>query len=156
MNVTRGTGGRAAQTLGWAAAACWLATWFLPVVEGYPGYAAFHEALSGPFREFSPVRGEAAVAQLLSALTNVGFVFLFLAWLRGWVTRPSLYLKLAIVCLLMNLYWLVEALRAGELGALLIGYYVWLAAFALLVALAAVIAASARRTSRTPTAGTPA
>ena len=46
--------------------------------------------------------------------------------------------------------------RAGELGELMVGYYAWLAAFLLLVALAAVIASSARRTSRTPTGDTPA
>ena len=56
----------------------------------------------------------------------------------------------------MDLYWLVEALRAGEAASLLIGYYVWLVAFALLVALGAVSVVSARRTSKTPTAGTPA
>ena len=39
---------------------------------------------------------------------------------------------------------------------LLIGYYVWLAAFALLVAVGALNVVSVRRTSKTPTAGTPA
>jgi TM2 domain-containing membrane protein YozV len=62
----------------------------------------------------------------------------------------------ALACLLLNLYGLVEMLRAGERTGLLVGYYVWLLAFALLLALGVLSVVSARRTSRTPTAGTPA
>ncbi|HET7809427.1 MAG TPA: hypothetical protein VFL16_02525 [Steroidobacteraceae bacterium] len=156
MEISRHAGGGAARVLGWAAAACWLASWLLPVVRGYPGYAAFHAALTGPFGVANPVRGEQAAAELLSALTNAAFLVMFVAWLRGRVSRPALMLKVALACLLMNLYWLVEAARAGELGELMVGYYAWLAAFLLLVALAAVIASSAHRTSRTPTGDTPA
>ena len=72
------------------------------------------------------------------------------------MARPSMFLKLAIACLLLNLYWPVWMLRAGELRALQMGYYVWLAAFALLVALGALNVVSTRRTSRTPTGDTPA
>jgi len=86
----------------------------------------------------------------------VVFVVLFANWQRGQVTRPALFLKVAIACLLLNLYWLVEMLRAGERDALLVGYYVWLAAFALMVTLGILSVVSSRRTSRTPTAGTPA
>jgi hypothetical protein len=150
------TDNRVMQLLGWSAAACWCVAWFLPVVEGYAGWAAFRAALEAPFRHSVPMRGEDLVPQLLSALTNVVFVVLFANWQRGQVTRPPLFLKVAIACLLLNLYWLVEMLRAGERAALLVGYYVWLAAFALMVTLGIVSVVSNRRTSKTPTDGTPA
>ena len=130
--------------------------WFLPAVEGYPGWAAFRAALAAPFRTDFPVRGDDVVPQVLSALTNVVFVVLFANWQRRQVTRPTLFLKIAIACLLLNLYWLVQMLRAGEHHVLLAGYYVWLAAFALMVTLGILTVVSARRTSKTPTAGTPA
>ena len=147
---------RMMQLLGWSSAACWLLAWFLPVVDGYRGWAAFRTALEAPFRAEFPVRGDDVVPQVLSALTNVVFVVLFANWQRRQVTRPALFLKVAIACLLLNLYWLVEMLRAGERDALLVGYYVWLAAFALMVTLGILSVVSSRRTSRTPTAGTPA
>src|SRR4029079_2059011 len=108
------TDNRVMQLLGWSAAACWCVAWFLPVVEGYAGWAAFRAALEAPFRHSIAMRGEDLVPQLLSALTNVVFVVLFANWQRGQVTRPALFLKVAIACLLLNLYWLVEMLRAGE------------------------------------------
>jgi hypothetical protein len=144
------------QWLGGVAAACWLASWFLPVVPDYAGWQAFRAALAGPFRASFPVAGNDAIAQVLSALSNVAFVAWFWSWRRGRRLRPTLFLKLAIICLLLNLYWLVEMLRAGEYRGLLVGYYTWLASFALLVALGAVNVVSDRRTSRTPTDGTPA
>ena len=127
----------------------------LPVLDHYSGWQAFVTALRGPFLDSDPTRGDAAILQLLSALTNVAFVALSMHYRKG-ITRPWLYLKLALLCLLIDLYWLVEALRAGEAASLLIGYYVWLMAFALLVTLGAVSVVSARRTSKTPTADTPA
>jgi len=139
----------------WCALACWLASWFLPVLDDYSGWAAFRAAIEGPFRDPFPTRGEDAIAQFLSALTNLAFAALFLHWVRGRVARPRLFAKLALFCLLLNLYWLVESIRAGESRALLAGYYAWLAAFALLVATGAVSAVSGHRTSKTPTAGTP-
>jgi hypothetical protein len=145
-----------ALILGWTAAACWFASWILPVVRGYPGYAAFQAAVTAPFSGAFPVRGDQAAAQLVSALTNIVFVLLFFAWWRDRVARPGVFTKVALACLVMDLYWLIEATRAGEGRALMIGYYVWLAAFVLLVALGAVIASSARRTSRTPTGDRPA
>jgi hypothetical protein len=142
---------RLTQQLGWAALACWLVSWFLPVIDGYPGWAAFRAALMGPFHASSPVPGDDAVPQLLSALTNVAFVALLLNWRRGRVSNWTLYLKIVIACLLIDLYWLVQMLRAGEYRALLAGYYLWLLGFALLAAMAAFNVASARRTSKTPT-----
>jgi len=147
---------RAEQWSGWTAAGCWLASWFLPVVPDYAGWQAFHAAISGPFRASFPVAGDDAIAQVLSALTNVGFVALFWSWWHGHRLRASLFTKLAIFCLVLNLYWLVQMVRAGEARGLLAGYYVWLAAFALLVAAGVLNVVSSRRTSRTPRDGTPA
>jgi hypothetical protein len=144
-----------ARLLGWSAALLWLLSWLLPVIEGYPGWAAFRAALSGPFRETFPVRGEDAVAQLLSALTNVVFVAQFVQWELGRVARTSLFLKVTLACLLLDLYWLVQAWRAHELRSLLAGYYCWLGGFALLAAAAVISVVSGRRTSKIPTAGTP-
>jgi hypothetical protein len=142
--------------LGWTAAGCWLASWFLPVVERHVGWEAFRMAITGPFRETFPVSGEEAVPQFLSAFTNVVFAMLLWGWFRGRMPRAAMFLKLASACMLLNLYWPVWMLRAGELRALQMGYYVWLAAFALLVALATINVVSARRTSKTPRGDTPA
>jgi hypothetical protein len=146
----------AERLLAWGALACWLASWFLPVVDDFVGWQAFREVITGPFREQLPAAAEESVPQILSALTNVAFIALFLNWLRGTASLPGLHLKFAIACLLPNLYWLVQAWRAGQAAALLYGYYVWLAGFGLLVAVAVFSVVSSRRTSRTPTAGRPA
>jgi hypothetical protein len=145
-----------ARVLAAGAAICWIASWFLPVIENYPGWAAFRAALAGPFTEGYPGRGPDSIPQVFSALTNVGFVILLYLWYRGRAARPAMFLKVALVCLLINLYWPVQMWRAGVRDGLLAGYYAWLAAFVLLLALAVVNAVSGRRTSRTPTGGTPA
>ena len=147
---------RVARVLGWAAAACWLASWFLPVIENYPGWAAFYTVLVSPFRREFPTSGEHAVIQLVSAATNAVFVVLFVHWLLQRITRPSMFLKLALACFIANLYWPVEMLREGERGGLLSGYYAWEGSFALLLAIGVISVVSARRTSKTPKAGTPA
>ena len=145
-----------ARVLASGAVGCWIASWFLPVIEHYAGWAAFRAALAGPFTEGYPGRGPESIPQVLSALTNVAFVNMLYLWHRGGVTKPALFAKVALVCLLVNLYWPVQMLRAGVRDGLLIGYYLWLASFVLLLALSVVIAVSDRRTSRTPTGGTPA
>ena len=123
----------------------WLASWFLPVVDGVAGWKAFVHALRD--------RDDAeSAAHILSALTNVVFPVLTGLVFSGRAIRRGLFIKVALACTLMDCYWLVTALREGEAAGLRIGYYAWLAAFALLV----VSGVSIRRTSRTPTAGTPA
>jgi hypothetical protein len=102
-----------------------------PVLDDYAGWAAFRAALQGPFRDPFPTRGEHVIGQILSALTNVVFIALFLYWVRGRMERPWMFTKVALVCLVLNLYWLVEMIRAGEPGALLVALH-QLAAFALL------------------------
>jgi hypothetical protein len=92
------------------------------------------------------------VPHVLSALSNVVFVILVANVHFDRVTRPGLFLRIAIACVILNLYWLVQLVREGAAGDLRVGYYAWLAAFVLL----AVSGVSIHRTSRTPTAGTPA
>jgi uncharacterized membrane protein len=137
------------------ALAAWLASWFLPVIAGYSGWDAFRAALEAPFRHTFPTAPEDAIPQVFSALTNVAFPIMFMLLARDRIERASRFLRVAIICLVLNLYWLVQAVRADEFAKLLIGYYAWLAAFALLVVVGALSVVSDRRTSKTPTAGTP-
>lgn len=135
------------------AAALWLASWFLPVLEDVRGWQAFRYALSAiwPYRGHS-MAGEEAIPQMLSAATNVAFIILVAHVALDRVTRPGFFIRVAIACFILNLYWLVQLLRRGEAGDLLAGYYAWIVAFALLI----VSGLSIHRTSKTPTAGTPA
>ena len=146
---------RAQWLLARTALAAWLSSWFLPVIEGYPGWAAFRAALEGPFRHTFPTAGEDAILQVFSALTNVAFPIMFYLLARDRIEHAARFLQGALVCLIIDLYWLVQAARADELEKLLVGYYAWTGAFALLAAVAAISVASNRRTSKTPTAGTP-
>lgn len=134
-----------ARVVAAVASALWLASWFLPVIDGVSGGKAFLYALGD--------RDDAdAAAHILSALTNLVFPVLAFFVLTGRASRRGLFIKVALACALMNSYWLVTAVRESEAAGLRIGYYAWLVAFALLV----VSGVSIRRTSRTPTAGTPA
>jgi len=137
------------NALAWTAAALFLASWFLPVLEDVPGWMAFRYALAPlvPFldRETGSRGWDDAAPQVMSALTNVVFVILFALWATRQSLRPALFVRLALACFLLNLYWPVTAWRDGSLGDLLPGYYVWLAAFALLLAVAIIIAVFSRR-----------
>jgi hypothetical protein len=146
-----------ARILGWTAAAAFLASWFLPVLEDVPGWMAFRYALAPlvPFRDAGAVAWEDSAPQVMSALTNVVFVILFVLWQVGQAVRPGLFVRIAIACFVLNLYWFVTAWRDHSVGDLLVGYYVWLAAFGMLLALAVFIASSSRQTSKTPTAAAP-
>jgi hypothetical protein len=142
----------------WAAAAMFLASWFLPVLDGIPGWMAFRSALAPliPYGDAGRFALDDQVPHVLSALTNVMFVVLFGLWLARQMFRPGLFVRITIACVLLNLYWLVQAFRRKGLDDLLYGYYVWLGAFALMMAVAILTAYAARRTSRTPTDDTPA
>jgi hypothetical protein len=144
------------RILVWLAALAFLVSWFLPAIEGVPGWAAFRHALSPlvPFGR-ATILGEHSVPAVLSALTNVMFVVLFGLWVARQMFRPGMFVRLALACLLLDLYWLVQAIRDDDLGSLRLGYYVWLTAFALMLGAAILTAFEARRTSRTPTADTP-
>ena len=141
----------------WPAAAAFLASWFLPVMENTSGWEAVRYAMAplAPFRDAANAASQENIPQVLSALTNLVFVLLFVLWLLKQMFRPGLFVRIALACLLLNLYWPVMAWRNGELRVLLAGYYVWEAAFVLLTAAAVVTAFAARRTSRTPMADTP-
>lgn len=138
----------------WAAALLWLASWLLPVVPDVNGWQAFRYALSTlwPYRGHESSELDDAAPHVLSAATNVVFIILAAHVELGRVTRPGTFLRVAIACVMLNLYWLVQLAREGSAGALQAGYYAWLAAFALLVVSGVLI----HRTSRIPTAGTPA
>ena len=146
--------------LAWAAAALFTASWFLPVLEDVPGWMAFRFALAPlvPYRHVGHVGDngwEDAVPGVLSALTNVVFVILLVLWATRRSPRPGMFVRITLACFLLNLYWFVNVWRDHALNDLLFGYYVWLAAFALLLAVAILIAFASRRTSKTPTAGRP-
>jgi len=143
------------RVLAWIAAAAWLVSWFLPVIDGYPGWAAFRAAITAPFQHTFPTPPEDAIPQVFSALTNLAFPVMFLMLLAQRVVNSGRFLRVAILCLVLDSYWLVQATRANELQSLLAGYYVWLGAFVLLTAVATVSVVSNRRTSKIPTAGTP-
>lgn len=131
-------------------------SWFLPVLEGVPGWMAFRYALAPlvPFRDAGSIAWDDSAPQVMSALTNLVFIILFGLWLAKQAVRPGLLVRITIACFVLNLYWFVKAWRDGGLADLLFGYYVWLGAFALLLAVASLTASASRRTSTTPTAGT--
>jgi hypothetical protein len=150
---------RLIAALAWISAAAFIASWFLPVLDDVPGWMAFRYALAPlvPYRNAGNAAWEDNVPQVLSALTNVMYVILFGLWVTKQMFRPGMFVRLALACVLLDLYWFVPAWRDHNgLADLLYGYYVWLAAFALMLAVAALTAFEARRTSRTPTGDTPA
>jgi hypothetical protein len=145
------------KVLAWAAGAAFAASWFLPVLDDVPGWMAFRYALAPlvPYNDAGDLAWEDSIPQIMSALTNVVFMILFALWVARQAVRPGLFVRITAACFLLNLYWFVKACREQHIKDLLIGYYVWMAAFALLFAVAAIIAFASRRTSTTPTAGTP-
>jgi hypothetical protein len=72
---------------------------------------------------------------------------LFLRLMWGLVPRPGLYFRVAIACFVLNLYWFVQMLRDGSVHELWIGYYVWMAAFALQVLIGWMLMRTARPTT---------
>ena len=101
-------------------------------------------------REAGLVGWEDSVPQIMSALTNVVFVILLALWATRQSPRPGMFVRIALACFLLNLYWLVKAIREERLHELLWGYYVWVAAFALLLAVSILIAFASRRSSGAP------
>lgn len=107
--------------------------WFLPVLDGFPGWKAFRVALSPiwPFETYGVEPAYYALLTVSSALTNVVFVALIvdLATRRRLGVRTAVWtLALAVA---LNLYWLV-IVGAGraDLG---IGYYLWVCSFLILI-----------------------
>ena len=145
------------SALVWLAASCWTASWFLPVLKDVPGWMAFRYALAPlvPYRDAGNLAWDDNIPQVFSALTNLMFAVLLGLWFARQMFRPGLFLRITLACLLVNLFWLVKAWREGGLDELLVGYYLWLLAFLLFALVATISAYAARRTSRTPTAGTP-
>jgi len=144
------------SALAWTASALFIASWFLPVLPDVPGWMAFRYALAPlvPYqgRETGMIGWEDSVPQIMSALTNLVFVILVSLWASRQSPRPGMFVRITLACFLLNLYWLVKAIREDGLQDLMIGYYAWLAAFALLLTVSILIAFASRRTWRTPTA----
>lgn len=134
------------RNLAWLAAACFAAAWFLPAAPDVPGWMAFRYAFSPVWRYgTAEPASDDAIPQVLSALTNVAFPVMLVRLLTARVSRPGLYFRVAIACFLLDLYWLVRALREGHVADLRAGYYLWLAAFALLVVIGWRLVRDARR-----------
>lgn len=134
------------RSLTWSAAACFVAAWFLPVAPDLPGWMAFRYAFAPvwPYGAHESGAVEDAIPHVLSALTNVVFVVLWAQLAAARVSRPGLWLRVAIACCVVDLYWFVQMLREGGGQRLGIGYYVWLAAFAQLAVSGALLLRSRR------------
>ncbi|HYJ40805.1 MAG TPA: hypothetical protein VEW08_08450 [Steroidobacteraceae bacterium] len=145
------------DVLVWTAGAAFAASWFLPVLVDVPGWMAFRYALAPlvPYSDAGNLTWDDSIPQVLSALTNLVFLILFTLWVTRQKVRPGLFVRITLACFLLNLYWFVKAWRDDGLGDLLVGYYAWQAAFALLLGVAVIIVVANRRTSTTPTAGKP-
>jgi len=145
------------NVLVWTATAAFAASWFLPVLPDVPGWMAFRYAFAPlvPYAAAGDLAMEDSVPHVLSALSNVVFVVLAALWLTGQRMRPGTFVRISLACVLLNLYWFVKAFREDGLHDLLIGYYVWELAFTLVLGVAITVAVAGRRTSTTPTAGTP-
>ena len=131
-----------------AAVAAHLVGWLAPVVRDYAGWQAFRVAL-GPLWPFAgaalPTLGLMALG-VASAATNLlfaGGVLVLATRLRHRVRMRTLAGAL-VVATAVNLLWPFSA--GQHWTELEVGYYAWLASFPLL-ALAALAAAPARRTS---------
>ena len=145
------------DVLVWTAGAAFAASWFLPVLPDVPGWMAFRYALAPlvPYSDAGALAWDDSIPQVLSALTNLVFVILFALWVTKQNVRPGLLVRITLACFVLNLYWFVKAWRERGLNDLLVGYYVWLVAFALLLVVALIIVVANRRTSTTPTADRP-
>ena len=141
----------------WTATVAFAASWFMPVLEDVPGWMAFRYSLSPliPYGGVSNLSADDSVPQVLSGLTNVVFIVMAALWITNQRMRTGLFVRISLACFLLNLYWPVKAIREGGLRDILFGYYVWEAAFALMLGAAVMAAVAGRRTSTTPTAGTP-
>jgi hypothetical protein len=138
------------NALAWTAATLFVAAWFLPVLADVPGWMAFRFALAPivPYHDAPETPWDDAAPQAMSALTNVVFVILFVLWATRQTPRPGMFVRMTLACFLINLYWFVNAWRENAVKELLAGYYVWVAAFALLLAVAILIAVVSRRAAR--------
>ena len=135
------------RNLAWLAAACFLASWFLPAAAEVPGWMAFRYAFAPvwAYGQPTPQGVEDAIPQVLSALTNVAFIVMFVIVMLGKARSPGLFFRAAIACFVLDLYWFVQMLRDRSLHELWIGYYVWLTAFALMMLIGWMLIVTARR-----------
>lgn len=121
------------------AIATFAVSWFVPVHRAgakigageLPGGQAFRLALSRitEIPESTPDQLPWAVLAPASALTNFFFVIAAIALLRG-PGRPHRIVKWgSLLCVPLNMFWLV---LGNDRGDLLLGYYLWMVSFVLL------------------------
>jgi hypothetical protein len=121
--------------------------WALPVMDDYRGVHAFRIALSPvwPYEQFHIPSGRLVYLSVASALTNLVFAAVAIAALAGAVQTRSRQLVAVWVlgaATLLNLHWPIS--MGDSASGLRVGYYAWVASFALL--LLAVHPAFAKRT----------
>ena len=86
------------------------------MLEDVPGWMAFRYALAPlvPYRDLEPGAWEDSAPQVMSALTNVVFVILFALWAVKQSPRPGMFIRIALACFLLNLYWFDERLARPQ------------------------------------------
>lgn len=116
-----------------AAAAANVLGWILPVVDDYRGWQAFRVAFSPlwPYEQFRIPAGHLVYLSVASALTNVLFLVIAAALLRGVHRQRARWLLwVAAAATLLNLHWPLSMQGSGV--HLEIGYFVWVVSFLLL------------------------
>ncbi|MDH3497311.1 MAG: hypothetical protein OER21_11140 [Gemmatimonadota bacterium] len=121
------------------AALVFVVAWLTPVIDqgttlgqgGVPGWEAFRVALSPvwPYEGFEAMNWFWSIIAVSSALTN----FLFVAALAHLVWQPGVYRR--AVCWALALAFVVDSawfVFSGDREYLRLGYYLWVASFALL------------------------
>jgi hypothetical protein len=120
------------------AALVFVVAWLTPVIDsgttlgrgGVPGWEAFRVALSPvwPYEDFEASNWFWSIISISSALTN----FLFVAALAHLVWQPGVYRR--AVCWALALAFVVDSawFISGDREYLRVGYYLWVASFALL------------------------
>lgn len=120
------------------AALVYVIAWLTPVVDGgttlaeggVPGWEAFRVALSPvwPYQDLEVSTWYWGILTVASALTNI----VFLAALAHLVWRPAVSRRAVAwaseVAFVINCLWFIS----GDRGTLRLGYYLWVASFALL------------------------
>ena len=136
---------RRAQLLIFGAWLTFAAAWFLPVItdsvrfpDGLPGWVAFRAALSPvwPY-EGAVFTGIGAVAAVLSALTTIIFVAVFIAAAPWVLWRASnsvrrVWAWVAVGAFVLNAHWYFFYGRNDS--GLMIGYFLWWFSFLVMAA----------------------
>ncbi|MFA6961538.1 MAG: hypothetical protein WC205_12355 [Opitutaceae bacterium] len=114
------------------AGAIFAVSFFLPAYSGSTGYACFNFCL-----ELIPKFPTESLFKWLYysafVLTNITFVVMFGLWLLR-VNRLKTRFIISSVAFFHVLSWFFINIRREDIGTLQVGYYLWLLAYALLLA----------------------